>query len=59
MHDVALGTQYTDPTCNSWYLGSNIDGKVRTILPYAGGCDRYRATCDDVVADGYRGFVLT
>ncbi|MFI5046988.1 MAG: flavin-containing monooxygenase [Acidimicrobiia bacterium] len=59
VHDVALGTQYTDPTCNSWYLGSNIDGKVRTILPYTGGCDRYRETCDEVAADGYRGFVLS
>ena len=59
VEEVALGTQYTDPTCNSWYLGSNIDGKVRRILPYTGGCDRYRVTCDEIAADGYRGFVLT
>ena len=56
---VAAGTPFTAPTCRSWYLGSNVDSKARTILPYVGGCERYRAACDEVVADGYRGFVLT
>ena len=33
---VATGTMYTAPTCNSWYLGDNIPGKVRVFLPV--GC---------------------
>ena len=52
------GTQFTDPSCSSWYLGANIDGKTRVFMPYVGGVGRYRETCDEVVADGYRGFAL-
>jgi cyclohexanone monooxygenase len=43
---------------NSWYVGSNVPGKARVFLPYAGGVGRYRKICDSVAADGYRGFVL-
>jgi len=45
--------------CDSWYLGSNVEGKTRVFLPYVGGVGRYREICDDVASDGYRGFVLT
>lgn len=41
---------------HSWYLGANIPGKPRMFMPYAGGMDRYRDICDEVTADGYRGF---
>ena len=58
VHEVAAGTQFTDPSCSSWYLGANIDGKTRVFMPYVGGVGRYRETCDEVVADGYRGFAL-
>ena len=44
------------PRANSWYMGANVPGKPRVFLPYAGGCDRYRATCDEVVARGWLGF---
>ena len=44
---------------SSWYLGANVPGKPRVFMPYAGGFARYRRTCDEVAADGYRGFVLT
>jgi cation diffusion facilitator CzcD-associated flavoprotein CzcO len=40
----------------SWYMGANIEGKTRIFLPYIGGVGRYREICDDVAADGYRGF---
>ncbi len=49
---------YTAPTCSSWYLGANIEGKTRTFMPYVGGLGRYRSRCDDVAANGYEGFVL-
>ncbi|HZP31219.1 MAG TPA: NAD(P)/FAD-dependent oxidoreductase [Acidimicrobiia bacterium] len=41
---------------NSWYVGANIPGKPRVILPYCGGMVAYRQLCDEVVRDGYRGF---
>ena len=47
------------PTANSWYMGANVPGKPRVFMPYVGGLPRYRATCDEVAADGYRGFALT
>jgi cyclohexanone monooxygenase len=56
--EVAVGSPYTAPSCNSWYVGANIEGKTRVILPYTGGVGRYREICDEVAADGYRGFVL-
>jgi cyclohexanone monooxygenase len=43
---------------NSWYVGANIPGKPRVILPYVGGLGPYRAKCDDVAAQGYEGFAL-
>ena len=44
---------------HSWYLGANVPGKPRIFMPYAGGMDRYRTICDEVVENGYDGFVLT
>jgi cation diffusion facilitator CzcD-associated flavoprotein CzcO/acetyl esterase/lipase len=46
------------PTANSWYMGANVPGKPRVFLPYIGGVDTYRATCDRVRAEGYLGFRL-
>jgi hypothetical protein len=46
------------PTCNSWYLGANIPGKPRVFMPlleFPGYVER----CNEVVADGYRGFALS
>jgi hypothetical protein len=44
---------------HSWYLGANIPGKPRVVMPYAGGMIRYREICHDVVARGYEGFALS
>ena len=59
VQEVAVGTPYTAPSCRSWYVGANIEGKARVILPYTGGVGRYREICDEVAAEGYRGFALT
>jgi cyclohexanone monooxygenase len=56
-NDVADKTLY--PLANSWYMGVNIPGKPQVFMPYIGGVGAYRNTCDDVAADGYRGFALT
>jgi cyclohexanone monooxygenase len=56
VNEVAEGTMYTAPSCNSWYLGANIPGKPRIFMPYVGGYPRYRRTCEAEAADGYPGF---
>jgi len=56
VNQVAKGTMFTAPTCNSWYLGANIEGKPRIFMPYVGGFPRYRETCDRIVANDYEGF---
>ncbi len=59
VNEVAEGTMYTAPSCNSWYLGANIPGKPRIFMPYVGGYPRYRERCEDVVANAYEGFQFT
>ena len=44
---------------HSWYLGANVPGKPRVFMPYAGGMTRYRQICDEVAANGYKGFTLS
>jgi cyclohexanone monooxygenase len=46
------------PTCNSWYLGANVPGKPRVFMPLP-GWPPYVQKCEQVVANGYEGFVLT
>jgi cation diffusion facilitator CzcD-associated flavoprotein CzcO/acetyl esterase/lipase len=43
---------------NSWYMGANVPGKPRVFLPYIGGVDAYRRTCDEVAGRGLLGFRL-
>ena len=56
VNEVAEGTMYTTPSCNSWYLGANIPGKPRIFMPYVGGYPRYRERCERETAAGYPGF---
>jgi len=56
VNDVADATLY--PLANSWYVGANIPGKPRVFMPYVAGLDKYRKICDEVAANGYRGFSL-
>lgn len=46
------------PMANSWYLGANVPGKSRQILPYVGGVGNYRKLTNEIAEDGYRGFAL-
>lgn len=43
---------------SSWYLGANVPGKPRVFMPYSGGMAHYARVCDEVAAEGYRGFAL-
>ncbi|HEY7044670.1 MAG TPA: NAD(P)/FAD-dependent oxidoreductase [Nocardioidaceae bacterium] len=54
---VAAGSLRTDPSCNSWYLGSNIPGKKRVFMLLI-GFPPYVEKCDQVAADGYEGFMF-
>ena len=56
VNEVAEPTMFMH--ANSWYLGANIPGKPRVFMPYAGGVGAYRQRCDEVVANGYEGFIL-
>ena len=57
VNDCADITLY--PRANSWYMGANVPGKPRVFLPYVGGVDVYRRTCEEVVERGYLGFHLS
>ena len=56
VNELAGATLY--PQATSWYVGANIPGKPRVFMPYVGGCGRYRAECDEIAREGYRGFEL-
>jgi cyclohexanone monooxygenase len=58
VNEVAEGTMFTAPTCNSWYLGANVPGKPRIFMPYVGGFPRYRERCEMESNNGYSGFRL-
>jgi cyclohexanone monooxygenase len=53
-NEVADRTLY--PLANSWYVGANIPGKPRVFMPYVGGVTAYKKKCDEIAANGYRGF---
>ncbi|NRF72057.1 alpha/beta hydrolase fold domain-containing protein [Aquincola sp. S2] len=57
-HVNGLAAKTLYPRANSWYLGTNVPGKPRVFMPYVGGAEAYRKVCDEVVADGYRGFAF-
>jgi cyclohexanone monooxygenase len=57
-HVRRLGKGSLYPRANSWYLGANIPGKPRVLLPYVGGAGRYRAECDRIAENGYDGFAF-
>ena len=57
-HNTEAGDATLYPLANSWYMGSNVPGKPRVLMPYIGGVGVYREECDAIVADGYRGFVM-
>jgi len=52
--EVANSTLY--PAAASWYMGANIPGKPRIFMPYVGGVRQYRATCQEIIENGWRGF---
>ncbi|MGH8516812.1 MAG: cyclohexanone monooxygenase, partial [Panacagrimonas sp.] len=56
-HDEVANATLLTKT-DSWYMGSNVPGKPRRLLSYAGGVHTYRKACEDVRASEYEGFAL-
>ena len=56
-HDEEAGRTLF-PACNSWYVGANVEGKPRQVMPYTAGFSAYVEKCDAVAANGYKGFSL-
>ena len=54
-HDELANATLVTKT-DSWYMGSNVDGKPRRLLSYIGGVGTYRQKCEDVASQGYAGF---
>jgi cyclohexanone monooxygenase len=54
----ALAANTMLPNTNSWFVGANIPGKPRVFLPYIGGLGKYTTLCEEIIAEGYRGFSL-
>jgi cyclohexanone monooxygenase len=58
-HVNEVAATHLRSACNSWYIGANIPGKQRVFMPYIGGFPAYQKKCQEVVAAGYEGFVLS
>ena len=46
------------PRTKSWYMGSNVEGKLPRLLSYIGGVGAYRQQCEEIKASGYQGFAM-
>jgi hypothetical protein len=57
-NSLVAGSIALHPTCHSWWNGSNVPGKKRVYMAYAGGLPEYHRRCDEVSAAGYVGFDL-
>ncbi len=42
----------------SWYMGSNVEGKPRRLLSYIGGVGNFHKRCDEEAAKGYPNFAM-
>ena len=58
MRRAGFGLANTVTKTDSWYMGSNVDGKPRRLLSYIGGVGNYRQKCEDLAREGYPGFVM-
>jgi cation diffusion facilitator CzcD-associated flavoprotein CzcO len=58
-HVADVGQQSLFVRANSWYVGANVPGKPRVVLPYAGGQPMYRERCETIARAGYEGFAFS
>ena len=55
--EAATGTVFV--RTDSWYLGSNIEGKPRRFMLDTRGMGTYLGTCREIAESDYEGFVFT
>ncbi|MGG0720336.1 hypothetical protein ABE096_22550 [Robertmurraya massiliosenegalensis] len=55
----AVATQVIQSRVDSWYHGTNVEGKPRTYLMYFGDFLTYKAKYEEVAFKEYEGFILT
>ena len=53
------GMIFTKAKTGNWFMGTNIKGKKKQFLMYAGGAIDFRERCEQVAAKGYEGFELS
>lgn len=53
-----VANQTLFPQADSWYSGSNVEGKSRSFMIWVGGFDAFADRCDNVAANNYEGFVF-
>jgi cation diffusion facilitator CzcD-associated flavoprotein CzcO len=56
-HVNEVGDASILPTCNSWYVGANVPGKPRVVMPYL-GFGEYCRRCEEIAANDYEGFAV-
>lgn len=56
-HDELVNTTLI-PKTDSWYTGTNVEGKSRRVIAYIGGVPQYRMVCDELKENDYEGFEL-
>jgi acetone monooxygenase len=44
---------------DSWYTGSNVPGKPRRMIAFAGGVGVYHQKCEELAVRGYPGFAMS
>ena len=57
-HVQEVGAVGLKGTVDSWYIGANIKGKARGMMPYLGGYPLYCEKCAESAAAGYAGFAF-
>ncbi|MEO5641136.1 MAG: NAD(P)/FAD-dependent oxidoreductase [Sphingomicrobium sp.] len=57
-HVDKLASQSLMPKANTWYTGTNIEGKPRAFGIFIGGFNKYRDVCASAATNGYDGFTL-
>jgi cyclohexanone monooxygenase len=53
------GDESLRTNCDSWYVGSNVEGKARAFAPYIGGWPPYVNKCAEVAANEYEGYSVS
>ncbi|MCR9122757.1 MAG: NAD(P)/FAD-dependent oxidoreductase [Phyllobacteriaceae bacterium] len=56
-HDETASATLIGKT-DSWWVGSNVEGKPRRVLAYTGGAGAYNDKCKEVAESGYAGFEM-